>query len=273
MGAFAITIHRKSDGTVLARGTLRALPRAWRLRLVPATRHVAFDGIRAELEDLLALLEPRHRLDVVPVRVPERHAAARAGQIRAFHPGRHRGDPAARRLARLCAEIPDDYGPTRGLVPQREPRWLGFAGLDHAGRECWLAPEALRAWRRLEAAARADGIVLVLVSGFRSAAYQARILAAKRARGLSMDEILMVNAAPGYSEHMSGRAVDLTTPGCPPAEAEFEGTEAYRWLTRRAGEFGFRMSYPRGNPHGIVPEPWHWYFAGFASATPRRGEP
>ena len=116
-------------------------------------------------------------------------------------------------------------------------------------------------------------MTLVLVSGFRSADYQARILAAKRARGLAMADILEVNAAPGYSEHHSGRAVDLTTSGCPPAEAEFESTEAFRWLARRAGEFGFRMSYPRGNPHGIVPEPWHWYFVGLGSAIPRRSEP
>jgi D-alanyl-D-alanine carboxypeptidase len=29
-----------------------------------------------------------------------------------------------------------------------------------------------------------------------------------------------------------------------------------------AGDHGFRMSYPRGNPHGISYEPWHWRWHG-----------
>lgn len=74
-----------------------------------------------------------------------------------------------------------------------------------------------------------------------------------------MQEILNVNAAPGYSEHHGGRALDIGTPGEPPAEESFEHTPAFAWLTRHAGDFGFVMSYPRGNPHGIVYEPWHWY--------------
>ena len=35
----------------------------------------------------------------------------------------------------------------------------------------------------------------------------------KRERGLAMRDILAVSAAPGYSEHHSGRAVDLTSAG------------------------------------------------------------
>ena len=86
----------------------------------------------------------------------------------------------------------------------------------------------------------------------------------KRARGQSVEEILHVNAAPGYSEHHSGRALDIGTPGEPPAEESFEHTSAFAWLTRHAGDFGFVMSYPRANPHGIVYEPWHWYHEGGA---------
>ena len=50
--------------------------------------------------------------------------------------------------------------------------------------------------------------------------------------------------------------------GCAPAEEAFEGTGAFDWLQRHAARYGFRLSYPRGNPHGIVYEPWHWRFAG-----------
>jgi D-alanyl-D-alanine carboxypeptidase len=267
--AIGISIHRKSDGVLLARGCLRLTGRVILLRIDRASRDFVPRLVRGELSPLLAARHPRGRLEISHARMPLRVAGT--GPARGARPDRTRvraaSDPAARRLAAVRAEVPKDYGPARDLAPQREPRWLAFAGQDHAGRECWLAPEALRAWRRMAGAALADGVALVPVSGFRSADYQTRILAAKRARGLTMAEILAVNAAPGYSEHHTGRALDLTTPGCPPAEPEFEATAAFRWLAARAHEFGFRMSYPRGNPHGIVPEPWHWFFVGFGAAT------
>ena len=56
----------------------------------------------------------------------------------------------------------------------------------------------------------------------------------------------------------SGRAVDLTTPGYAPVEEEFERSPAFAWLKRHASRFGFRLSYPRRNRHGIAYEPWHW---------------
>ena len=75
-------------------------------------------------------------------------------------------------------------------------------------------------------------------------------------------DFLRVNAAPGYSEHHTGRAVDIGTPGCPPLEEAFEDTAAFAWLSRNAGAAGFRMTYPRGNPQGVIYEPWHWLFVG-----------
>ena len=71
----------------------------------------------------------------------------------------------------------------------------------------------------------------------------------------------VVNAAPGFSEHHSGLALDIGTQDEPPAEESFERTAAFAWLRDHAGEHGFVMSYPRDNPHGIVYEPWHWRFS------------
>jgi D-alanyl-D-alanine carboxypeptidase len=110
-------------------------------------------------------------------------------------------------------------------------------------------------------AARADDVVLEAISGYRSHDYQLGIFRRKLARGQSVEEILRVNAAPGFSEHHGGRALDISTPGEPAAEESFEATPAFDWLQRRAGDFGFVMSYPRGNPHGIDYEPWHWRHA------------
>ena len=176
-------------------------------------------------------------------------------------PAPARCDDARRRV--LVAEahalgVPRDYGRVRRLVPVREPRDLACIGEDIHQRRQWLAPRAARAYARLHAAAAADAIELQLVSAFRSAEYQLGILKRKLERGQSIDEILRVSAAPGYSEHHSGRAVDLTTPGFAALEEEFEHSSAFAWLVANAARFGFALSYPRDNLHRIAYEPWHW---------------
>ena len=152
----------------------------------------------------------------------------------------------------------DDYGARSGLGLVPEPAWLAHAGFDRYRRPLWLHPCASRAWTRMRDAAHRDGVVLEAISGYRSHDYQLGIFERKRSRGLSVEEILTVNAAPGYSEHHGGQALDIGTPGEPPAEESFEQTLAFDWLRAEAGGHGFTMSYPRDNPHGIVYEPWHW---------------
>ena len=157
--------------------------------------------------------------------------------------------------------IDNDYAGRAGLALVAEPDWLLLAGFDRYRRPLWLLPAAARAWQAMRRAAAADGIVLDAISGYRSHDYQLGIFGRKLARGLDLARILEVNAAPGYSEHHGGDALDIGTPGGPPAEESFEATPAFAWLARNAGKHGFSMSYPRGNRHGIVYEPWHWRFA------------
>jgi zinc D-Ala-D-Ala carboxypeptidase len=159
----------------------------------------------------------------------------------------------ARRLG-----VPPDYASARRLVVQREPKTLASIGEDVHARRQWLAPRAAGAFLRMRGAAADDGIELQVVSAFRSAEYQLGILKRKLDRGEAIEEILRVSAAPGYSEHHSGRVVDLTTPGYAALEEEFEHSPAFAWLMARAQRFGFLLSYPRDNPHGIAYEPWHW---------------
>ena len=147
-----------------------------------------------------------------------------------------------------------------GLTPVSESNELSPAGRDIYQRRVMMSPGAKRAWLAMRAAARSDGIELQLISAFRSRSHQTGIVQRKLARGIPIEEVLSVNAAPGFSEHHSGNAIDIGAPGMPPAEESFESTPAFRWLSERAAEFGFTMSYPRGNPYGIVYEPWHWYW-------------
>lgn len=154
------------------------------------------------------------------------------------------------------------YSESTGLPWQFEPATLRFAGRDRYQRPLWLTDGCARAWLSMQRAATADEIVLEAISGFRGYAYQRGIFERKLARGQTIKQILKVNAAPGFSEHHTGRALDIGCPGEPPAEESFEATPAFAWLTSNAAQFGFHLSYPRDNPHGITYEPWHWCWHG-----------
>lgn len=154
--------------------------------------------------------------------------------------------------------VPRDYGRVRGLRRVREPERLASIGHDTQGREQYLAPRAARAWARMREAAAQAGVELEIVSAFRSIEYQLGIIRRKLERGQLVDDILRVSAAPGFSEHHSGRALDITTPGYAALEEEFERSLAFTWLRKNAMLYNFSLSYPRGNRHGIAYEPWHW---------------
>lgn len=166
-------------------------------------------------------------------------------------------------VARLLRNLGVDAGLLADYRPPRcvEPGWLVLAGCDRYRRPFWLHPETARAWQRLHAAALRDGIALEVVSGWRSASYQARLIARKLADGQSLREILRVSALPGYSEHHLGRALDLHAGDGPVLDESFERTDTHAWLQAQAHRHGFRQSYPRDNPYGIAYEPWHWCHA------------
>lgn len=155
----------------------------------------------------------------------------------------------------------------RGLRECAEATQLECVEIGADGRDHLLAPAAADAWRRLRSAALADGITLSIVSAFRSVDRQAEIVRRKLDAGTAVEDILTVCAPPGFSEHHTGRAVDLSTPGSQALEVEFDQTTAYVWLKRRAGEFGYRLSYPMGNPLGYQYEPWHWCYDGAESGN------
>ena len=156
--------------------------------------------------------------------------------------------------------IPGDYAEKHQLTLCEEAKELVSIGPDSLGRDQRMTPKAAQAWASMRAAASKHGVQLLVVSAFRSVEYQCALIQRKLDRGMKIAEVLKINAAPGYSEHHTGRALDITCPDSQPLEVAFETTPAYAWLTKHAGEYGFKLSYPRNNPHGINYEPWHWAF-------------
>lgn len=164
------------------------------------------------------------------------------------------------KLLQQALGIPSDYAKTCRLPVCVEPPILVDTELDFYQRQQKLTPAAFAAWSVMRDSATRQGLSLFLISAFRGYQYQHDLIAAKMEKGQSLEAILQVNAAPGYSEHHSGRAVDLGTLGCDALSEEFENTEVYQWLVDNAASFGFHLSYPRGNAFGIDFEPWHWCY-------------
>ena len=171
-----------------------------------------------------------------------------------------KGAPERVRLILAALDIPEDLIRKRALPLCLEADKLELAEVGDDGCEYRLTPAAAAAWHRMKAAAAADGVAIRIASAFRSIERQVEILREKLAKGVSLAEILAASAPPGYSEHHTGRAIDVTTDGVTPFEIEFETTPAFAWLIANASRFGFILSFPPGNRYGYQYEPWHWFY-------------
>lgn len=104
-----------------------------------------------------------------------------------------------------------------------------------------MRPDVAAAYDQMAAAARADGLALIVVSGFRSDAEQAELFAAHP------DPTWV--APPGHSLHRCATELDLGP------------SSAYGWLASNASRFGFVQRYSW--------EAWHYGFdAGPAPCSP-----
>jgi D-alanyl-D-alanine carboxypeptidase len=132
-----------------------------------------------------------------------------------------------------------------------------------------LAPEAALALMKMIYAARDEGVWLVPVSGFRTVETQEKLFKAQIKRRGSVEAAAKISAPPGYSEHHTGFAIDLTDGNFPKKDLtiDFENTNAYQWLIPHAQDFGFELSFPPNNLQGVSYEPWHWRYIGSPEAA------
>ena len=144
---------------------------------------------------------------------------------------------------------PPDFRPDLAIV----------RGYQVADRSAWPAGPAPRRRRRA-------GLGLKIESAFRSYGYQLE-RARRDGRGTAArPRPTGSRRAPGYSEHQTGLAVDLVTPGDPACDFEpcFAGTPGGRWLARNAWRCGFVVRYQPETTAvtGYAPEPWHLRYVG-----------
>lgn len=124
----------------------------------------------------------------------------------------------------------------------------------------------------MKEAAAADGIELTVISAKRSRQYQQQLFNKEVesfiAKGMSDEEAFEAArewvALPGESEHNSGLAVDLNN-----LDESFEESDAFKWLSEHAHEYGFILRYPKDKVEitGVGYEPWHYRFIGVYHAT------
>jgi zinc D-Ala-D-Ala carboxypeptidase len=78
------------------------------------------------------------------------------------------------------------------------------------------------------------------------------------------------SARPGYSEHQTGLAIDISaSPAKCSLAACFASTNQGKWLAAHAYKYGFILRYPKGltSVTGYEFEPWHYRYVGVALAT------
>ena len=157
------------------------------------------------------------------------------GKVRIARSGRR-----ARRSFQVRGKATAELVPTLSGDPYAgHARGGGYSGPLAYRQGKPMRPDVARAFDRMAAAARRAGIALIVNSGYRSDAEQARLFAAN-------PNPRMV-ARPGRSLHRFGTELDLGPPS------------AYGWLARNARRFGFVKRYSW--------EPWHYGYVHNAGTT------
>lgn len=141
-----------------------------------------------------------------------------------------------------------------------------------------LIPEVWQAYKEMEAAAKADGIALKIVSGYRSYAAQKRIWNKKYKRfikeGLSpleaIQKIITYSTLPGTSRHHWGTDIDLVD-ASPVVKGDvlldslfLKGPyqKIHKWMTIHSTSFGFHLVYTQDSLRpGFYYEPWHFSYS------------
>lgn len=188
-------------------------------------------------------------------------------------PGRSEARPSQASPASLAQASSTPEGAFLGHLPYKESPQNSLITIASYAQEPYqrfeqLDEKAGKALMKVIYAARDDGVWIVPISAFRNIQRQRILFEHKVEERGSMEAAAKVSAPPGYSEHHTGYAVDLGDGRFPKQDVTdaFAKTDAYRWLVRHAGEFGFELSFPPQNLQGVSFEPWHWRFVGSPEA-------
>ena len=114
--------------------------------------------------------------------------------------------------------------------------------------------------------AKTAGYTLIAESGYRSYTTQVSVYN-REVSSFGQAKADSESARPGFSEHQTGWAVDIGSPGC--YEDCFGTKVASKWLLANAYTYGFILRYPvdKSAITGYRNEPWHFRYVGVDLAT------
>lgn len=118
--------------------------------------------------------------------------------------------------------------------------------------------EALSALKQMQADAKALGLNIPLVSGYRSYETQEKLYN-KYVKKDGEKKANTYSAKPGESEHQTGLAFDIGS-----VDRSFANTIEAKWIEENAYLYGFIIRYPKGKTDitGYIYEPWHVRYLG-----------
>lgn len=148
----------------------------------------------------------------------------------------------------------------------------------YAQKEMFMRTEALESFKKMHAAAKEEGISLLIISATRPFDVQKSIWEAKWTGKRKVDgkmlskevkdpkgraiQILRWSSMPSTSRHHWGTDIDIND--LEPAYFERgQGLKEYEWLVAHAAEFGFCQVYSEmgeNRPYGYQEEKWHWSY-------------
>ena len=155
--------------------------------------------------------------------------------------------------------LPDNY----------QPSDLVYVNVTQIHGDTTLRKEAADSMVTMFEAAKADGVTLVLGSGFRDQAYQTNLYNMYVAQS-GQEYADSISSRPGYSEHQTGLAADIKAPDDGTfLDETFINTPQGQWLYNNAYRFGWILRYPEGKEDitGYDYEPWHYRYVGIETAT------
>lgn len=132
--------------------------------------------------------------------------------------------------------------------------------------EFMVRKEVRDAYQKMSQQAAQEGLSFHMNSAYRSYQSQQQVYQEyKQESGQAYAD--KYASRPGYSEHQTGLAIDITTRRV--RFNSFDETEEYKWLQAHAHEYGFILRFPKGLEKitGYNYEPWHYRYVGVEAAT------
>lgn len=140
---------------------------------------------------------------------------------------------------------------------------------DRAAYGRRMRKEAAEAFNQLSEAAREKGHEIVVTTAFRSYEFQSTLYN-NYVASHGQEEADTFSARPGYSEHQTGLAADVSSPSVKyRLTRDYENYPEGAWLRDNCRRFGFIIRFPQGKERitGYIYEPWHIRYVGKTAAN------